>query len=173
MITILPSHSVCSCSRVKGIVLALDWLALFDHWFGDNKQLRDFSLFQVMSVKLNNYCIMYYCSLIYEPCLHKGACLFISTVTSQNCSTSLEISLPYQTVYQYLLDNLVSRPLFVPTVIVVLHSSNSEHSSFMNLNTNCGSQSLITFWGIPISWKTQSQDILATFWAVMFILISI
>ena len=116
---------------------------------------------------------MYYCSLIYELCLHKGACLFISTVTSQNCSTSLEISLPYQTVYQYLLDNLVSRPLFVPTVIVVLHSSNSEHSSFMNLNTNCGSQSLITFWGIPISWKTQSQDILATFWAVMFILISI
>ena len=116
---------------------------------------------------------MYYCSLIYEPCLHKGACLFISTVTSQNCSASLEISLPYQTVYQYLLDNLVSRPLFVPTVIVVLHSSNSEHSSFMNLNTNCSSQSLITFWGIPISWKTQSQDILATFWTVMFILISI
>jgi len=35
------------------------------------------------SVKLDNYCTMYYCSLIYEPCLHKHACFFVSTATLQ------------------------------------------------------------------------------------------
>ena len=34
------------------------------------------------------------------------------------------ISLPYQAVYQYLLDNPVSGPSFVPTVIAALYSSN-------------------------------------------------
>ena len=63
---------------------------------------------------------MYYC----EPCLHKHARFFISTATSQKLSASLEISLPYQAVYQYLLDNLVSGPSFVPTVIAALHPSN-------------------------------------------------
>ena len=47
---------------------------------------------------------MYYCSLIYKPCLDKHACFFISTATSWNCFASLEISLSYQAVYQYLLD---------------------------------------------------------------------
>jgi len=41
-----------------------------------------------------------------------------------NLSASLEISLSHQTVYYYLLDNLVSGPLFVPTVIAALHPSN-------------------------------------------------
>jgi len=62
---------------------------------------------------------------MYKLCLHKHACFFISTATSQNLSVSLEIFLSYQAVYQYLLDNLVSRPLFVPTVIAALHSSNT------------------------------------------------
>ena len=42
-----------------------------------------------------------------------------------NLSASLKISLPYQAVYYYLLDNLVSGPSFVPTVIAALHPSNS------------------------------------------------
>jgi len=67
---------------------------------------------------------MYYCSLIYKLCLHKRACFFVSTAMSQNCSASLKISLPYQAVYQYLLDNPVSGPSFVPTVIAALHPSN-------------------------------------------------
>ena len=41
-----------------------------------------------------------------------------------NLSASLEISLPYQAVYYYLLDNPVSGPSFVPTVIAALHPSN-------------------------------------------------
>ena len=75
---------------------------------------------------------MYYCSLIYEPCLHKQACFFVSTTISQNCSASLEISLFYQVVYYYLLDNLVSEPSFVPTVIAALYPSNK-----MVQNRNC------------------------------------
>ena len=43
-----------------------------------------------------------------------------------NLSASLEISLPYQTVYYYLLDNPVSGPSFVPTVIAALHPSNTS-----------------------------------------------
>ena len=43
-----------------------------------------------------------------------------------NLSASLEISLPYQAVYYYLLDNPVSGPSFVPTVIAALHPSNIE-----------------------------------------------
>ena len=41
-----------------------------------------------------------------------------------NLSASLEISLSHQAVYYYLLDNLVSGPSFVPTVIAALHPSN-------------------------------------------------
>ena len=41
-----------------------------------------------------------------------------------NYSASLKISLPYQAVYQYLLDNLVSGLSFVPTVIAALYPSN-------------------------------------------------
>ena len=67
---------------------------------------------------------MYYYSLIYELCLDKHTCFFVSTATSRSLSVSLEISLPYQAVYQYLLDNLVSEPSFVPTVIATLHPSN-------------------------------------------------
>jgi len=44
-------------------------------------------------VKLNNYCTVYYCSLIYEPCLHKHMCFYVSTATLQKLSASLEISL--------------------------------------------------------------------------------
>ena len=43
-----------------------------------------------------------------------------------NLSASLKISLPYQAVYYYLLDNPVSGPSFVPTVIAALHPSNSQ-----------------------------------------------
>ena len=46
-----------------------------------------------------------------------------------NLSASLEISLPYQAVYYYLLDNPVSGPSFVPTVIAVLHSSNRRDNT--------------------------------------------
>jgi len=67
---------------------------------------------------------VYYCSLIYELCLHKCAHFFILTATSQNSSASLKISLPYQVCYQHLLDNPVSGPSFVPTVIAALHPSN-------------------------------------------------
>jgi len=42
-----------------------------------------------------------------------------------NLSASLEISLSHQAVYYYLLDNPVSGPLFVPTVIAALHPSNT------------------------------------------------
>jgi len=68
---------------------------------------------------------MYYCRLIYELCLYKCACFFVSPATLQNLSASLKISLFYQAIYQYLLDNLVSRPSFVPTVIAALHPSNT------------------------------------------------
>jgi len=44
-----------------------------------------------------------------------------------NLSASLEISLPYQAVYHYLLDNPVSGPSFVPTVIAALHPSNKRY----------------------------------------------
>jgi len=78
-------------------------------------------------VKINNYCTVYYCSLIYEPCLHKHARFFVSPATSRKLSASLKISLSHQAVYQYLLDNLVSGPSFVPTVIAALHPSNILH----------------------------------------------
>ena len=68
--------------------------------------------------------IVYYCRLIYKLCLDKHAHFFVSTTTSQNLSASLKISLSYQAIYQYLVDNLVSRPSFVPTVIAALHPSN-------------------------------------------------
>jgi len=42
-----------------------------------------------------------------------------------NRSASLEIPLSYQAIYYYLLDNSVSGPLFVSTVIAALHPSNS------------------------------------------------
>jgi len=42
-----------------------------------------------------------------------------------NLSASLEISLSHQAVYYYLLDNPVSGPSFVPTVIAALHPSNT------------------------------------------------
>ena len=84
----------------------------------------DFLQSHQVLVKLNNYCTVYYCSLIYEPCLYKQACFFVSTAMSQNYSASLEISLLYQAVYQYLLNNLVSGLSFVPTVIATLHPSN-------------------------------------------------
>jgi len=45
-----------------------------------------------------------------------------------NLSASLKISLSHQAVYYYLLDNPVSGPSFVPTVIAALHPSNMHHS---------------------------------------------
>ena len=45
-----------------------------------------------------------------------------------NLFASLKISLPYQAVYYYLLDNPVSGPSFVPTVIAALHPSNIKES---------------------------------------------
>ena len=47
-----------------------------------------------------------------------------------NLSASLEISLSHQAVYYYLLDNLVSGPSFVPTVIAALHPSNITYWLF-------------------------------------------
>ena len=41
-----------------------------------------------------------------------------------NLFASLKISLPYQADYYYLLDNPVSGPSFVPTVIAALYPSN-------------------------------------------------
>jgi len=58
-------------------------------------------------------------------CLDKHACFFVSTATSWNLSASLEISLSYEAIYQYLLDNPVSGPSFVPTVIAALYPSNT------------------------------------------------
>ena len=43
--------------------------------------LRIYILFD--SVKLNDYCTVYYCRLIYKLCLHKYACFFISTAMSK------------------------------------------------------------------------------------------
>jgi len=43
-------------------------------------------------------------------------------------SASLKISLSYQAVYQYLLDNPVSGPSFVYTVIAALHPSNTNNT---------------------------------------------
>jgi len=37
---------------------------------------------KVQDVKLNIYCTMYYYSLIYELCLHKHTCFFVSTAMS-------------------------------------------------------------------------------------------
>jgi len=71
---------------------------------------------------------VYYCRLIYKPCLHKHAHFFISTAMLWNFSASLEISLFYQAVYQYLLDNPVSGLSFVPTVIAALYPSNTYNS---------------------------------------------
>jgi len=78
---------------------------------------------------LINYYIVYYYSLIYKSHLPKHSASLFQTATSQSLSASLEISLSYQVVYYYLLDNLVSRPSFVPTVIAALHSSNTDQSS--------------------------------------------
>ena len=52
-----------------------------------------------------------------------------------NLSASLEISLLYQAVYYYLLDNPVSGPSFVPTVIAALHPSN-KLVDFLELSKN-------------------------------------
>jgi len=43
-----------------------------------------------------------------------------------NRSASLKIPLSYQAIYYYLLDNSVSRPSFVLTVIAALHPSNRK-----------------------------------------------
>ena len=54
-----------------------------------------------------------------------------------NLSASLEISLSHQAVYYYLLDNLVSGPSFVPTVIAALYPSNRrEQSNLMHNSAN-------------------------------------
>jgi len=45
------------------------------------------------TVKLNNYCTVYYCSLIYEPCLHKHARFFVSTATEPLCFSLFPIRL--------------------------------------------------------------------------------
>ena len=47
-----------------------------------------------------------------------------------NLTASLKISFPYQAIYYYLLDNPVSGPLFVPTVIAALHPSNKLWAPF-------------------------------------------
>ena len=66
---------------------------------------------------------MYYCRLIYELCLHK--CTSLSQLPHhKGFSASFKISASYPALYQYLLDNPVSGPSFVPTVIAALHSFN-------------------------------------------------
>ena len=55
------------------------------------------------------------------------SCAYISMLASLSQlphHASLKIPLSYQAIYQYLLDNLVSGPSFVPTVIAALHPSN-------------------------------------------------
>ena len=52
-----------------------------------------------------------------------------------NLSASLEISLSYQAVYYYLLDNPVSGPSFVPTVIAALHPSNIHNHLDSSVNS--------------------------------------
>jgi len=64
-------------------------------------------------------------SLYYMSCAYISALAFVSQLPHhKNFSASLKISLSYQAIYQYLLDNPVSGPLFVPTVITALHPSN-------------------------------------------------
>ena len=55
-----------------------------------------------------------------------------------NLSASLEISLPYQAVYYYLLDNPVSGPSFVPTVIAALHPSNINNAELVEGSRRAG-----------------------------------
>jgi len=50
-----------------------------------------------------------------------------------NYFASLKISLPYQAVYQYLLDNPVSGLLFVPTIIAALYPSNRLWAPVMGI----------------------------------------
>ena len=71
---------------------------------------------------------MYFYSLIYKSCLPKHGAFLSQTATSRSLSASLEISLSYQVVYSYLLDNSVSGLLFVPTVIAALYPSNMLYS---------------------------------------------
>ena len=60
----------------------------------------------------------------YTSCAYLSTALLHLNCHIANCSASLKTSLPYQVVYQYLLDNPVSRPLFVPTVITAFYPSN-------------------------------------------------
>ena len=68
---------------------------------------------------------MYFYSLIYKSCLPKHSASLSQTAMLLSLSASLKISLFYQVIYSYLLDNSVSGPSFVPTVIAALYSSNS------------------------------------------------
>jgi len=59
------------------------------------------------------------------------SCAYISVLASSSqlphhkgFSASFKISASYPALYQYLLDNPVSRPSFVPTVIAALHPFN-------------------------------------------------
>ena len=88
------------------------------------QRLKRVQGYKSRSVKFNNHCTMCYCSLIYELCLHKCTRFFVSTAMSWNLFASFKIFLFHQAIYQYLLDNPVSGPSFVPIVIAALYSSN-------------------------------------------------
>ena len=88
---------------------------------------------------------MYYCISILESCLPKRARFFVSTATSLRLLCfSRDRSFP-QVFYYYLLDNLVSRPSFVPTAIAAPHLSNNPHGRcrFLHFFTEavCGTPS--------------------------------
>ena len=72
-----------------------------------------------------------------------------------NLSASLKISLPYQAVYYYLLDNPVSGPSFVPTVIAALHPSNIPHPLFPLKNANKFRRNSNKLGKIGINWNRQ------------------
>jgi len=51
---------------------------------GTDKKIPQLDLITYETVKLNRYCTVYYCSLIYEPCLHKqGSLLRLSCYVTE------------------------------------------------------------------------------------------
>ena len=61
----------CFCAVTNCHKDTKTWVKLFEQDHEADGRFWCVILVSVLSVKLNHYCTMYYCSLIYEPCLHK------------------------------------------------------------------------------------------------------